>query len=76
MTNSKIQEAKQGLLLLKKKMSRTGMSRDKAERNTSIDKKPDDEYNPKKTAYKQQQVREEYQEQEYKKPASKITTRE
>jgi len=27
MTNSKIQEAKQGLQLLKKKMSRNGMSR-------------------------------------------------
>lgn len=36
MTNSKIQEAKQGLQLLKKKMSRNGMSRQKNERNTSM----------------------------------------
>lgn len=36
MTNSKIQEAKQGLQLLKKKMSRNGMSRQKNERNSSM----------------------------------------
>lgn len=34
MTNSKIMEAKQGLQLLKKKMSRNGMSRDKNERGS------------------------------------------
>jgi hypothetical protein len=44
------------LQLLKKKMSRNGMSRDKGERNnTSVEKREEDSYNPKKTVYKPQE---------------------
>lgn len=50
MTNSKIQEAKKGLQLLKKKMSRNGMSREK---NTSVEKKEEIEP-PRKTMYRPQ----------------------
>ena len=53
MTNSKIHEAKQGLQLLKKKMSRNGMSRDKNER-PSIEKKDGATFNTAKTITKQE----------------------
>lgn len=55
MTNSKIQEAKKGLQLLKKKMSRNGMSREK---NTSIEKKEEIEP-PRKTMYRPQEEEQE-----------------
>jgi hypothetical protein len=70
MTNSKIMEAKKGLQLLKKKMSRNGMSREK---NTSVEKK--EEYNEqpvsKKTIYRPQNEEEQDYYQDNKKPSQK-----
>ena len=39
MTSSKIQEAKHGLQLLKKRMVKNGMSREKGERPPSVEKR-------------------------------------
>jgi hypothetical protein len=59
MTNSKIQEAKKGLQLLKKKMSRNGMSREK---NGSVERQEPSETIPsKKTIYRPQNEEDEYQ---------------
>jgi hypothetical protein len=58
MTTSKIQEARRGLQLLKKKMSRNGMSREK---NASVERQDyPEQLPPKKTAYRAQNE-EEYQ---------------
>jgi hypothetical protein len=67
MTNSKIQEARKGLQLLKKKMSRNGMSREK---NGSVERQELPEQLPsKKTIYRPQNEEDEYQ--EVKKPSQR-----
>ena len=59
MTTSKIQEARRGLQLLKKKMSRNGMSREK---NASVERQDyPEQLPPKKTVYRAQSEEEEYQ---------------
>lgn len=54
MTMSKIQEAKHGLKLLKKKMERNGMSREKGERAPSTEKRIEEPRNQPKAPSKQE----------------------